>query len=158
MQLVIRRPQPRSFSAFLLLAGSWFVIQTIVASPVLVRVWTASLGAHVPWWDRADSVEIPTFLVLQSVCGAFLLWRSRRSPVFGLHAAKGIAYGLLSFPITAFLTYLVLISLYEPIRTIPPLFFFWMLFFLGHRVPLLGVALGGLLAAAVHWVLTESRT
>src|SRR2546422_3252972 len=36
--------------------------------------------------------------------------------------------------------------------------FFVMTFYMGHRIPLLGVMLGGLLAASIHWALTESRT
>jgi len=46
---------------------------------------------------------------------------------------------------------------YKPIITIAPSFFFILLFYLGHRIPLLGVLLGGFLAASIHGVLTKTR-
>jgi hypothetical protein len=48
-------------------------------------------------------------------------------------------------------------SLYKPAITIPPAFFFALIFYLGHRIPLLGMLLGGFLAASTHWELTKTR-
>ncbi len=150
-------PQPKSFVAYLLLAFAWLVAQSALASPILVRVLSASLRADVHWWDRADAAAIVICLLLQSVFGAFFLRRSRRSTAFGWHVVKRIAYGLLSFFITIPLAFLITNVFYKPIITIPPAFFFVLIFYAGHRIPLLGVVLGGFLAASTHWVLTMTR-
>jgi hypothetical protein len=116
------------------------------------------LRADANWWDRADAISITICLLLQSVFGAFLLWRSGRSKAFGWHVVKGFAYGILSFLITVPLAFLIVNTFYKPIITMPPSFFFVLIFYLGHRIPLLSVVLGGVLAASVHWALTESKT
>jgi hypothetical protein len=149
--------QPKPLGAFLLLASTWFVVQALVASPFLVRTCGAWFRTNGSSWERDDAVAILLFLLLESVLGAFLLWRSRKSASFVLHAAKGIIYGVLSFLIAAPLVYLVLNFLYKPVPTMPPHFVFVLLFFLGHRVPLLGIALGGFLASAVHQVLRVNQ-
>jgi hypothetical protein len=158
VQRVSHYPQPKTFAAFLLLACTWFVAQVIVASPLPMRVWGTFLRANASWWDRFDVVAIPVCLLLQSVFGAFLLWRSRRSTAFGWHVFKGIAYGILSSLITVPLAFLIMKTFYEPTITMPPAFFFVLIFYLGHRIPLLGVMLGGLLAASIHRALTNTRT
>jgi hypothetical protein len=141
----------------LLLAGTWLVALVIVASPILVRVFSASLRADAQWWDSADAAAIVICLFLQSAFGAFFLWRSGRSKAFAWHVVKGIAYGILSFLITVPLAFLIMKTFYKPIITMPPAFFFVLIFYLGHRIPLLGVVVGGFLAAAAHWALTESK-
>jgi hypothetical protein len=157
LQHTRRRPQPKTFAAYLLLTGTWLVALVIVASPIPVRVFSASLRADAHWWDRADAVSITICLLLQSVLGTFLLWRSGSSKAFAWHVVKGVAYGILSFLITVPLAFLIMKTFYKPIITMPPVLFFALIFYLGHRIPLLGVVLGGFLAAAVHWALTESK-
>ena len=158
VQLDGHNPQPKAFDVYLLLICTWLVALVVVAFPMLTRVLSASLRADAKWWERADAVAILICLLLQSCFGAFFLWRSGRSKVFGWHVFKGIAYGILSFLITVPLAFLIMKSLYKPTITMPPAFFFVMTFYMGHRIPLLGVTLGGLLAASIHWALTESRT
>jgi hypothetical protein len=150
--------KPKPLKNVLVLACVSFVVQVIVAAPILVRILTSSFRYGPSSWDRADSIYVPICLFLQSVVGAFLLWRSRRSARFVWHAGKGIAYALLSFLITAPLVYFVLGSFYNPIRTMTPFMFFVMIFFLGHRVPLLGVSLAGFLTVAADWEMTDSKT
>jgi len=157
MQLVSHYPQPKTFTTYLLLSGTWLVVQVVLASPILVRVLSASLRADAYWWDRADAVAIPICLILQSVFGAFLLWQSRRSPAFGWHIFKGIAYGIFGALITAPLAFLIMKTFFEPPVTMPPAFFFVVMLYLGHRIPLLGVVLGGFFAASIHWALTKTR-
>lgn len=154
---VSRYPHPRTFATYLFLTCAWFVAQVVVAIPMLVRILSASLRAGAEWWERADAVAILTCLLLQSVFGAFFLWRSRRSTAFGWQVFKGIAYGILSFLVTVPLAFFLVKFLCKPIITMPPAFFFAVIFYLGHRIPLLGVVLGGFLAASVHWRLTGTR-
>lgn len=160
VQYVGHDRRPNSFGAFLVLATTWFVVQVLVALPFLVRIWGVWFRANGASWDRADAVAILLFLSLQSVLGAFLLSRSRRNTNFALNSAKGMAYGILSFLIAAPFAYLVFSFLCKPISTIPPRFFLDIVLFLGHRIPLLGVAVGGLLAGAVHWLVkvNEAQT
>jgi hypothetical protein len=115
--------QPKSFVAYLLLTFAWLVAQSVLASPILVRVLSASSRADADWWDRADAAAITICLFLQSAFGAFFLWRSGRSTAFGWHAVKRIAYGLLSFFITIPLAFLAMKTFYKPIITIPPSLF-----------------------------------
>jgi hypothetical protein len=129
----------------------------VLAFPILIRALSASLRANAQWWDRADSIAILTCLLLHSVFGAYFLWRSRRSTALGWHVVKGIAYGLLSFFIAIPFAFLIMKMFYKPLVTIPPAFFFVLMFYLGHRIPLLGVVLAGSLAAFTHWMLTKPR-
>ena len=151
-------PQPNTFAAYLLLTATWFVALVVVAFPMLGRVLSASLRANAKWWERADAIAILICLLLQSGFGAFFLWRSGRSKVFGWQVFRGIAYGILSFLVTIPLAFLIMKGLYKPAITIPPAFFFALIFYLGHRVPLLGLLLGGFLVASTHWELTKTRT
>ena len=136
-------PQPKSFSAYLLLTCAWLVAQLVAAFPILMRVWSASLHADAYWWVRADAVAIPLCLLLQSVIAAIFLWRSRRSAAFGWHLFKGIAYGVSSALLSVPLAFLIMKLFYKPVITMPPAFFFAVIIYLGHRIPLLGVVLGG---------------
>jgi len=157
VQRLCNYPLPKTFSGYLLLTGTWLVAQVVVASPILARTLSASLRADANWWDRADAVAIPICLLLQSLFAAFFLWRSRRSTAFGWQISKGIAYGILSFLITVPLAFLIMKTFYKPTIAMPPAFFFVVIFYLGHRVPLLGVVLGGFMAASTHWVLVKDN-
>lgn len=158
VKIVGQDQQPRSVGAFLLLASTWFIVQVLVAFPFLVRTCGAWFRTNGASWERTDAVAVLLFLPLQSLLGAFFLWRSRKSANFGLHASKGIVYGLLSLLITVPLVFVALNFLYQPVPTMPPRFVFELLFFLGHRIPLLGVALGGFVASAVDRMLRTDST
>jgi hypothetical protein len=97
-------------------------------------------------------LSIPTFLLLQSAIGAFFLWRLWRGNNYLLYAAKGILVGFCGFLIAAPLSYVLLRFTYKSLPTIPPSFFFILMFYLGHRIPLVGVALGSFVAASLQWL------
>ena len=157
MQVAEHSTQRRAFGTYLFLAAASLGVQLVVALPITLRIWKAALRPGAFSWDRADAFSIPIFLLLQSAIGAFFLWRLRRGNNYLLHTVKGILVGLCGFLIATPLSYVLLRFSYKSLPTIPPSFFFMLVFFLGHRIPLLGVLLGSFVTASVQWSRSENK-
>jgi len=142
---------------YLIVASVTLVVQLLVGFPLIFQIGKMALRPGAFSWDRADAVEVATCLGLQSAISAFLLLHLRRSSHYLTHLVKGILIGLSSFLFAAILGYVVLQFLYGPVAEETPLMFFILIIFLGHRIPLLGVALSGAGAAALHWFVARNH-
>ena len=152
MQVAEHSTQNRTLGTFVLLASVLLGVQLVVALPITLHIWKAAFRPGALSWDRADAVTIPTFLLLQSAIGALFLCRLRRSCNYLVHAGKGVLVALGSFLIAALLGFFILSYSYEPVAWDTPFMFFVTIFFLGHRIPLLGVVLGGFVATTLQWL------
>jgi hypothetical protein len=155
MQFVAQSLQHRNSMTYLIITAVSLAVQLIIALPITLHIWAVASRPGAYPWDRTDAITIPAFLVLQSAIGSFFLWRIRRTRNCLLHGLIGVLMGLCGFIVAAPLEYFILLFSYKSLLNITPLFFFILIFFLGHRIPLLGVVIASFAAGTTHWLLLQ---